>query len=105
MNPFFCGESSVPDWRRLFTFRHLAWARFRCCPLRRSSLTISPKPDRVGAVRLNRGLLQANVLFRLAPICLFPFLFLQVLLGLPPHDYELSVFSVAPPGARTRSPP
>src|SRR5438067_5827774 len=33
-------------------------------------------------LRLNRGLLQANVLFRLGAILLFRFLFLQVLIGL-----------------------
>src|SRR6266446_3091463 len=49
---------------------------------------------------LNRGLLQANVLFRLGAILLFPFLFLQVLLGLPPRDDEMVVFAVAPPGTR-----
>jgi hypothetical protein len=46
---------------------------------------------------LNRGLLQANVLFRFGAILLFPFLFLQSLLGLPllglpPRDDEI-VFS------------
>jgi hypothetical protein len=46
----------------------------------------------------NRGLLQANVLFRLGAILLFPFLFLQSLLDLPPRDDEMVVFAVAPPG-------
>src|SRR5437667_12412041 len=58
--------------------------------------------------RLNRGLLQANVLFRLGAILLFPFLFLQVLLGLPlglpPRDDEMVVFAVAPPGTRRHIP-
>src|SRR5206468_643157 len=60
-------------------------------------------------LRLNRGLLQANVLFRLGAILLFPFLFLQVLLGLPllgllPRDDEMVVFAVAPPGTRRHIP-
>jgi hypothetical protein len=42
----------------------------------------------------------ANVLFRLGAILLFPFLFLQLLLGLPPRDDEMVVFAVAPPGTR-----
>ena len=54
-------------------------------------------------LRLNRGLLQANVLLRLGAILLFPFLFLQSLLGLPllgmpSRDDEMVVFAVAPPG-------
>ncbi len=55
-------------------------------------------------LRLSRGLLQANVLFRLGAILLFPFLFLQVLLGLPPRDDEMVVFAVAPPGTRRHIP-
>jgi hypothetical protein len=47
----------------------------------------------------NRGLLQANFLFRLGAILLFTFLLLQVLLGLPlglpPRDDEMVVFAVA----------
>jgi hypothetical protein len=50
------------------------------------------------------GLLQGNVLFRLGAILLFPFLFLQVLLGLPPRDDEMVVFAVAPPGTRRHIP-
>ena len=51
---------------------------------------------------VSRGLLQANVLFRFGAILLFPFLFLQVLLGfqllgLPPRDDEMVVFAVTPP--------
>jgi hypothetical protein len=50
-------------------------------------------------LRRTRGLLEANVLFRLGAILLFPFLFLQVLLGLPlglpPRDDEMVVFAVA----------
>src|SRR4029077_3194258 len=37
-------------------------------------------------------------------ILLFPFLFLQVLLGLPPRDDEMVVFAVAPPGTRRHIP-
>src|SRR5437899_11831443 len=60
-------------------------------------------------LRLNRGLLQANVLFRLGAILLFPFLFLQSLLGLPllglpPHDDEMVVCAVAPPGTLRQIP-
>src|SRR6266487_6364150 len=73
----------------------------------RLSLTISAEPVGVG-LRLNRGLLQANVLFRLGAILLFPFLFLQSLLGLPlglpPRDDEMVVFAVAPPGTRRHIP-
>src|SRR5438876_6359250 len=73
----------------------------------RLSLAISAEPVGVG-LRLNRGLLQANVLFRLGAILLFPFLFLQVLLGLPlglpPRDDEMVVFAVAPPGTRRHIP-
>jgi hypothetical protein len=38
--------------------------------------------------------------FRPGAILLFPFLFLQGLLGLPPRDDEMVVFAVAPPGTR-----
>jgi hypothetical protein len=60
-------------------------------------------------LRLNRGLLQANVLFRLGASLLFSFLFLQSLLGLPllglpPRDDEMVVFAVAPPGTRRHIP-
>jgi hypothetical protein len=34
-----------------------------------------------------------NVLFRFGAILLFPFLFLQSLLGLPPRDDEMVVFA------------
>src|SRR6266700_3263358 len=69
----------------------------------RLSLAISAEPVGVG-LRLKRGLLQANVLFRLGAILLFPFLFLQVLLGLPPRDDEMVVFAVVPPGTRRHIP-
>jgi hypothetical protein len=55
-------------------------------------------PQEELGLRLSRGLLQANVLFRLGAILLFPFLFLQSLLGLLPRDDEMVVFAVAPPG-------
>jgi hypothetical protein len=60
-------------------------------------------------LRVNHGLLQANVLFRLGAILLFPLLFLQLLLGLPllglpPRDDEMVVFAVAPPGTRRHIP-
>jgi hypothetical protein len=49
-----------------------------------------------------------TVLFRLGVILLFPFLFLQVLLGLPlglpPRDDEMVVSAVAPPGTRRHIP-
>jgi hypothetical protein len=55
-------------------------------------------------LRRNRGLLQANVLFRFGAILLFPVLFLQSLLGLPPRDDEMVVVAVAPPGTRRHIP-
>jgi len=60
-------------------------------------------------LRFRRGLLQTNVLFRLGAVLLFPFLFLQSLLGLPllglpPRDDEMVVFAVAPPGTRRHIP-
>ena len=74
----------------------------------RLSLAISAEPVGVG-LRLNRGLLQANVLFRLGAILLFRFLFFQVLLGLPllglpPRDVQMVVFAVAPPGTQRHIP-
>jgi hypothetical protein len=58
----------------------------------KSSLTISAKPVGVG-VACSPLIVAGERPFPFGAILLFPFLFLQSLLGLPPRDAEMVIFA------------